>query len=190
MPLMRWSGLGAKATTTYRAIAIVAFASQFVPASLLRAQQLYVEALRTEVQQIPFGVDVRAPRMSWRLQSVRRGTMQSAYQLHVATDSGSLQRSPLWDSGRLQSAASILRPYAGPALLSGTRYYWQVRVWDDSGRASPWSAPAFWEMGLLDRAEWTARWITPDVTEDTTRPNPSPMLRREFTPWRRLPSAS
>jgi alpha-L-rhamnosidase len=36
-------------------------------------------------------------------------------------------------------------------------------------------------MGLLERGDWTARWITPDLTEDTTRSNPSPMLRREFT---------
>src|SRR2546430_12028960 len=39
--------------------------------------------------------------------------------------------------------------YGGPALESGQRYYWQARVWDDAGRSSPWSAPAFWEMGLL-----------------------------------------
>ena len=145
------------------------------------AQALRVEALRTEYQQNPVGIDVRAPRLSWRIQAERRGTMQSAYQIRVATDSQSLQRAPLWDSGRLQSAASTLRPYGGPALRSGVRYHWQVRVWDDSGRASPWSAPALWEMGLLDRANWTARWITPDLSEDTTRSNASPMLRREFT---------
>src|SRR5207302_10674074 len=51
------------------------------------------------------------------------------------------------------------------------------------------SAPECWEMGLLDRADWTARWITPDVSEDTTRSNPSPMLRREFTLGRSITSA-
>ena len=40
-------------------------------------------------------------------------------------------------------------PYAGPALESSGRYHWRVRVWDGGGRASAWSAPASWEMGLL-----------------------------------------
>ena len=35
----------------------------------------------------------------------RRGTMQGAYELRVATDSVSLQRAPLWESGKLLSAA-------------------------------------------------------------------------------------
>src|SRR2546423_1257323 len=175
--------------TSHCAIAIVVSVSQFAVAASLSGQQLRVESLKTEYQQNPVGLDVRAPRMSWRIQAARRGTMQTAYQLRVATDSVSLQRSPLWDSGKLQSAASILRPYGGPALRSGARYYWQVRAWDDSGHASPWSAPAFWEMGLLDQADWTARWITPALSEDTTRANPSPMLRREFMLSREIASA-
>ena len=36
---------------------------------------------------------------------------------------------------------------------------WQVRVWDTAGRASDWSAPAAFEMGLLTPKDWTARWI-------------------------------
>jgi alpha-L-rhamnosidase len=87
---------------------------------------------------------------------------------------------PLWTSGRVASPASILRPYGGPPLQSSTRYYWRVRAWDDAGRASPWSTIAFFETALLDTAEWRARWITPDLTEDTTKSNPSPMLRHEF----------
>ena len=147
----------------------------------LGAQTLRVEALRTEYQQNPIGLDVRVPRLSWRIQTERRGTMQRAYQLRVATDSTSLARGLLWDSGKIASESSIFRPYGGPPARSATRYYWQVRVWDDAGRMSPWSAPGFWETGLLDRADWRAQWITPDLSEDTSRANPSPILRREFT---------
>jgi len=170
-----------KAAAVGAATMMAALASHLARAGLLAAQSLHVEALETEYQQNPIGIDARTPRLSWRIHAVRRGTMQSAYELRVAMDSTFLQRSPLWTSGKVPSAASTFRPYGGPALRSGTRYYWQVRIWDDAGQASPWSAPAFWEMGLLDRGDWTARWITPDVTEDTTQSNPSPMLRREAT---------
>ena len=150
-----------------------------MPASL-GAQNFHAEGLRTEYQQNPVGIDVRAPRLSWRLHSDRRGTVQRAYQIRVATDTASLDRAALWNSGRVASDESIFRSYGGPAVHSGTRYYWQVRVWDDAGRASAWSLPAFFELGLLRSSDWQARWITPDLPEDTTRSNPAPMLRREF----------
>jgi alpha-L-rhamnosidase len=155
----------------------------------VHAQVLRVKALKTEYQQNPIGIDVRAPRLSWRIQADRRGMMQSAYQIRVATDSGSLARAPLWDSGKVPSESSIFRPYGGPALRSATRYYWQVRVWDNEGRMSPWSTAGFWETGLLDRGDWSAQWITPDLNEDSSRANPSPMLRREFTLAQRVTSA-
>jgi len=146
-------------------------------AAPVNAQILRVEGLRTEYQQNPIGIDVRAPRLSWRIQADRRGTMQSAYQIRVATDSGALARAPLWDSGKVPSGSSIFRPYGGPPTRSSTRYYWQVRAWDNEGRMSSWSTPGFWETGLLDRRDWTAQWITPDLSEDTgaaRRLNPTP----------------
>lgn len=153
------------------------------------AQSLDVGELRVEYQRNPIGIDARVPRLSWRIRSARRGTMQRAYEIRVAGDSAALRRAPLWDSGKVSSAASILRPYGGPAVRSAMRYYWQVRVWDDAGRASPWSGVALWEMGLLAPTDWVARWITPDLGEDTTRANPSPLLRRDFTLAPRIVSA-
>jgi alpha-L-rhamnosidase len=153
------------------------------PALPARAQPFHLEGLRTEYHVNPLGIDVRAPRLSWKLHAERRGTMQSAYEIRVAADSASLVagRAPVWATGKVASDASIHVPYAGPALASGRRYWWQVRAWDDQGRASAWSRPAYWETGLLAPSDWQARWITPDLPEDSTRSNPSPMLRAEFT---------
>ena len=49
--------------------------------------------------------------------------------------------------------------------------------------------PAYFEMGLLNASDWQARWVTPDLAEDTTRSNPSPMLRRDFALSGRIASA-
>ncbi|GJG88074.1 hypothetical protein tb265_32550 [Gemmatimonadetes bacterium T265] len=149
-----------------------------VPAA---GQALRVGELRTEYHANPVGIGEPTPRLSWTLTAERRGAAQRAYEIRVAEEAPDLARRPLWDSGKVPSDASVLRPYAGPALQSRRRYFWQVRAWDADGRPSAWSAPAFWEMGMLSPSDWSAQWISPDLPEDTTRSNPSPVLRAAFT---------
>ncbi|HTD23260.1 MAG TPA: glycoside hydrolase family 78 protein [Terriglobales bacterium] len=139
-----------------------------------------VLALRTEYKENPLGIDSRQPRLSWQLQGEGRGIEQSAYQVRVAQSEPELRsgRPLIWDSGRVNSDESVHRPYDGPPLQSGRRYYWQVRVWDEKSTASDWSAPAYWEMGLLQPSDWHADWIEPALND--TSGGPAPMLRREF----------
>ena len=107
----------------------------------------------------PLGLDTPRPRLSWPLVSDRPGRTQSAYQIRVATAPRLLARPDVWDSGKVTSSESVLVPYAGPALTARTRYSWSVRVWDDDGKVSAWSAPSWWETGLMDASDWSARWI-------------------------------
>jgi len=145
------------------------------------ATQLSVTNLRCEYKGNPVGIDVMNPRMSWELVSSERGTLQAAYQVRVASSIADFSKKKLiWDSGKKNSDASIQVAYEGPALVSAKRYYWQVEVWDNRGHDSGWSEPAYWEMGLLSSADWKAKWITPNLKEDTAISNPSPMLRRAF----------
>jgi alpha-L-rhamnosidase len=138
----------------------------------------------------PLGLDVRQPRLSWKVSAAQRDARQTAYQILVAESIGILEAVSAgqaedglsWDTGKVTSDTSVHVPYAGAALQPCRRYYWRVRVWDEHDAASDWSEVAFWEMGLLDSANWQADWITPDWDEDTSESQPAPLLRRGFTP--------
>lgn len=152
-----------------------------------QAQTLNVIAPTCEFQTNPVGIDVAQPRLSWKLSAPGRNTLQTAYALRVATAPDFSAKTLVWQSGKIMSAESVLQAYAGPALKSGQRYHWQVQVWDNQGRASAWSTPAFWEMGLLSVADWKAKWIEPDTAKK--RYAPAPMLRKEFILKKNIASA-
>ena len=145
------------------------------------AASLNLAGLRVEYKENPVGIDAREPRFNWQIQSDRRGILQSAYQIEVARSEGDFTATKLvWDTGKISSDESIQRVYGGPSLQSRQRYYWRVRVWDAAGNASDWSKPAFFEMGLLQPADWFASLIEPDIQENPKKSEPVPMLRHEF----------
>src|SRR5919112_6043674 len=122
---------------------------------------LQTNHLRCEHRRNPLSVDAACPRLSWVLESERRGQKQSAYQILVAGSEEDLrtEENVLWDSGKVTSDRSFGVKYGGQELRSGSRCVWKVRVWDGMGNSSPYSEPAAWEMGLLERSNWTGTWI-------------------------------
>jgi alpha-L-rhamnosidase len=140
-----------------------------------------ISHLTCEYQTNPLGIDVLHPRLSWQLQSDRRGAHQTAYQIllgpsEVSLDSGT---DLFWDSGKVESDQSIHVPYAGQSLASGRHVYWKVRVWDETGEESE-SPSAWWEMGLLEPTDWKAQWIGAPIFGGPRTTSPAPYLRREF----------
>jgi len=135
----------------------------------------------------PLGVHDATPRLSWRLApDGRRGARQPAYRVVVSTQ----RHGPanLWDSGRVKSDATTQIAYRGRALGSRQRAWWRVEVWDEKNRRSE-SAPAYWEAGLLARADWRGRWIGAALAGGPENGAPSPYLRTIFNIGKKVVSA-
>ncbi len=103
-----------------------------------------LEDLRCEYLVDPLGIDVEKPRLSWLIESKRRGERQTAYQVLVASTPELLARDQgdIWNSGKVNSDQSVHVEYAGKPLTSRMSCYWKVRVWDRHEEESTWSKPA------------------------------------------------
>ena len=138
--------------------------------------------LKCEYAVNPLGVDVAQPRFSWEFSSSQRGQMQSAYQILVASSEEKLNTDigDKWDSGKILSDKSVNITYEGSALASAEKCCWRVRCWDENDKASAYSKPAAFEMGIVERAacplegDWEGKWIGADISIS------APLLRKEF----------
>ncbi len=108
--------------------------------------------LRTEYMENPVGIDIREPYLSWNCSN---GKKQTAYEIEAASGG-----QVLWDSGKV--ASGRMNALFGAEVGSRQRIFWRVRLWDEEDRAGDWSEEAFFEMGLLEREEFVARWIDPE----------------------------
>lgn len=127
------------------------------------SSDLRVTNLRCEYLVEPLGLDERLPRLSWAIESERRGAAQAAYRILVTSRAELLTegRGDRWDSGWVKNGESTQIVYDGAQLHSRDECFWTVQVRDEAGTIAA-SAPAKWTMGLLDRTEWKARWIAAD----------------------------
>ena len=118
--------------------------------------------LQCEYLRNPLGIDIKQPRLSWKMGATDlvRGRKQTAYQILVASTQDLLDadRGDLWDSGRVSSAESVNIVYGGMPLSAGQECFWKVRFADEHNNWSDWSTHASWRMGLF-AADWKAQWI-------------------------------
>lgn len=146
-------------------------------------QHITVDGLTCNHARNPLGVDSPRPRLSWKLHSGARGQRQTAYRIVAASSIECLNqgRYDLWDTGKVESSDSVFIEYAGRPLRSRERCFWRVMAWDKDDRPSCWSETASFEMGLLDRSDWTARWIAADAGfAIDLEVQPAPFLRKQI----------
>jgi alpha-L-rhamnosidase len=155
-------------------------------AQIVFAQKLLVTDLSCEHKINPIGIDIKAPRMSWKLSGSGRNIMQTAYRIRVATDKNFSSKKTIWQTDKIKSDESVLQPYGGNPLQPANRYYWQVKVWDNNGNESDWSNAAYWETGLQPE-DWKAQWIEPVQLEE--RHMPGLLVRKDFSAPKKIAAA-
>ncbi len=174
MPATRVCGMAKVGGTSYvqaltpmiRSIFTATMLAVSLLATPLNARNLAPTALRCEYRVNPQGIDESQPRLTWLVDSEKRGGKQTAYQILVATSADLLRQNTgdLWDSGKVSSGQTANLVYAGKPLNARQQCFWKVCVWDETGRAQ-WSDAASWTMGLLQPADWQADYISfPDST--------------------------
>jgi alpha-L-rhamnosidase len=142
----------------------------------VKIKELYVESRRS-----PLGIDVRQPNLSWSFEnSERRSIMQTAYRIMVSNDEQAVLRGQgtIWDSEKVDSRKNVNIVYEGCKLDARKRYFWKIQVWDQTGRMYE-SHVSWWEMGLLDPADWTSQWI--GYAESASDYKPLPQFRKDFS---------
>lgn len=146
---------------------------------------LQVKSLRCEYLENPIGLDAEKPRISWQLDSDRRGVKQTAFQIQVSLqDNFSTVE---WDSNRIVTDESLHFEIDHITLQPFTRYYYRLKVWDNYNNESNWSEPAYWETGIYRNENWSAEWITAPSTLENTEA--SPYFRRVFPVEKAVKSA-
>ncbi len=134
-----------------------------------------VEDMKCENLADPLAIDNTAPHFSWKLSSAKKGESQRFYRIHVSRDSLFRKDGLLWDSGKIQSAESVMVPYGGSSLASRDMCWWRVRVWTGTG-ASQWSPAARFGIGLTDAGDIEGTFIGYPSSGKT-----AVLLRKSFT---------
>jgi alpha-L-rhamnosidase len=135
-----------------------------------------IAEVRFEHHRDALGIGEVGPRLSWTVETTVADWYQASYEIEAYESDGRLHER----TERVASDQSVLVPWPFRPLASRERLMVRVRVWGVNGQSSAWSALSPVEAGLLSLSDWTARFVTPDWEEDTSRPQPAPLLRREF----------
>jgi hypothetical protein len=102
----------------------------------------------------------KKPFFGWIVKSGQNNTLQTAYQILVASGLENIQKDQgdCWDSGKVMSDESQNISYAGKELQPNSVYFWKVKTWDNHGVESDFSRVAQFKTAdkLVDYA--TARY--------------------------------
>ena len=125
--------------------------------------------LKTEFLTNPIGVDFQNPLLTWNCDG---GVKQTAYRICARSNGETV-----WDSGKIQT--DEMRAVYPCPLRSRERVEWRVVLWDETDTQGEESS-AYFEMGLLEKTDWQAKWISGDYTVNPLKQYPVDCFKKQF----------
>ncbi len=135
---------------TFKQILLISTLLTFSVAFISCDSSFEVYDLTCEGMTKPLGIDSASPHFSWKIRSATP-MEQVSYEIQVAGTALALKsgKADLWSSGKVVSADQLMVPYSGKALTSRQQCWWRVRVWKSDKKASKWSAPQRFGIGII-----------------------------------------
>ena len=121
--------------------------------------------IKTEFLHNPIGVDFQHPLITWNCDG---GVTQTAYR--IVASSG-------WDSGRVESGS--MRATYPLELKSREIVDFTITLWDENDLEGEPSLASF-EMGLLEKNDWQAKWIAGNYLVNPLNRYPVDCFKKEF----------
>ncbi|MEY4432552.1 MAG: hypothetical protein RLZZ44_682 [Bacteroidota bacterium] len=139
--------------------------------SLQSTAQVIVDHLTTDMGVNPLGVSHEKPKLGWQLVSQDLNISQKYYQIIVSSSQEKIQNNQgdFWNTGKLKSTQSQLIAYTGKPLQTETKYFWKVKIWDQKGKPSHWSKPAFFRVAPAEK-DLNPIWIGAILKSDSHLP--------------------
>ncbi len=126
--------------------------------------------LKCEFLVNPIGIDIKNPLLMWNCEG---GVNQTAYRL-IAKQDGK----QVFDSGKVKS--SSMRMHLPIFLSSRDHIEWNVILFDENDVEGPISETAFFEMGLLNKGDFKANWISGNYHVNNKKRYPVDCFKKVF----------
>ena len=138
------------------------------------------------------------PRFSWQYEARVENVRQTSYRIVVASSEEKVRRGEgdLWDSKTVDTNQMLYIHYQGSPLKSRDRCWWRVYTtvtYGEKDKTKAIESPVhYFEISLLDRDDWHARWIGRDYADDKIEGHTevaARYLRKEFPLRKNIESA-
>lgn len=130
----------------------------------MKAKNIKIDHLKN-----PCGVDFKSPFITWNCEGEKK---QSAYEITAC-----VLGKQVYSSGKVLSNAMCARLEYDASSREQVNV--SILLWDENDNAGE-AAYAFYEMGLLEIADWKAKWVNPEVECDPEIHKPASYLRKTF----------
>lgn len=137
----------------------------------------YIEKTAIDYLPQPQGVTGH-PQFLWIMKSDKQNVKQTAYRLQIGKEGDF--HTPVYDSQKVESEQSAQISPEDFEMETLTSYSVRVKVWNNLGEESEWSAPAVFLSALKNVEEWKADFISAETEKKDKMDSRGTYIRGKF----------